>query len=274
MIKIGDFARLSQVTIATLRHYDERGLLSPLNVDQDSNYRYYSVTQLPRLNRILALRDLGFSLEQILEVLQDDVSPEQLRGMFKLRQVEAAERLAAEQRRLERLEVRLRWIEQENCMPMFEIVLKTVPSMLVAARRISIPTNDQVPAYLNPAFQEVFEHADRHGAKKHGPHLALWYTSASTLADEDAEAMLPIDRSIPSSDRVNVYTLPQVEVASVIHHGEFQEFTQGHTALLQWIEQHHYEITGPFREIYLAHNPNDLADSTTEIQYPVQKAQG
>ena len=271
MIKIGDFARLGQVSIVTLRHYDDRGLLSPLKVDADSQYRYYSVSQLPRLNRILALKDLGFSLDQIREVLQETVTPEQLRGMLKLRRAEATDRIAEEQRRLEQIEARLRWIEQENAMPTFEVVLKSVPSMLVATRRITIPTNDQVPKYLNPAFEEVFEHTANHGAKKNAPHLALWYTSASTLADEDAEAALPIDRVVPSTNRVRVYTLPEVEVACVVHHGDFNEFTQGHTVLLQWIEQHGYEITGPFREIYLRHDPDDASDSTTEIQYPVTK---
>ena len=69
MIKIGDFARLGQVSVVTLRHYDEIGMLKHVTVDSSTGYRYYSVAQLPRLNRILALKDLGFSLEQIEVVL-------------------------------------------------------------------------------------------------------------------------------------------------------------------------------------------------------------
>ena len=80
MIRIGDFARLGQVSIVTLRHYDEIGLLKPVKVDNFTGYRYYSVGQLPRLNRILALKDLGFSLEQIEKVLNGGLTLDQLRS--------------------------------------------------------------------------------------------------------------------------------------------------------------------------------------------------
>src|SRR2546427_5071593 len=88
MIRIGDFSKLSQVSIKTLRYYDEVGLLKPINVDRFTSYRYYAVSQLPRLNRILALKDLGLSLEQIAQVLDEGVSPEQLRGMLRLKRAE------------------------------------------------------------------------------------------------------------------------------------------------------------------------------------------
>lgn len=82
MIKIGDFARLCQVSVVTLRYYDEMGLLKPVKVDEFTGYRFYSASQLPRLNRILALKDLGFPLEQIKLMLAGDLSLEQLRSMF------------------------------------------------------------------------------------------------------------------------------------------------------------------------------------------------
>ncbi len=156
MIKIGDFARLSQVSIVTLRHYDELGLLTPISVDPFTGYRYYAVEQLPRLNRILALKDLGFSLEQIKSALTDDLTPEQLRGMLKLKRAEVEQQLAHDQERLARIEARLRQIEQEATMPDYDVVLKIAPSQLVAARRVTIPTNDQVPAYLGPVYDEVY----------------------------------------------------------------------------------------------------------------------
>ena len=93
MIKIGDFARLAEVSIVTLRHYDEIGLLKPVSVDKFTGYRYYSIEQLPRLNRILALKDLGFSLEQISTML-NGISLEEMRGMLKLRHAEQEQILA------------------------------------------------------------------------------------------------------------------------------------------------------------------------------------
>jgi phosphoribosylaminoimidazole-succinocarboxamide synthase len=120
MLKIGDFARLCQLPVGTLRYYDDLDLLRPAHVDALTGYRYYSVEQLPRLNRLLALKDLGFSLEQIARVLNDGVTPEQLRGMLMLARAEAEHRLGAEQDRLHRIEARLREIEQEGHMPVSE----------------------------------------------------------------------------------------------------------------------------------------------------------
>src|SRR5512139_3441683 len=117
MIKIGDFARLSQVSVVTLRYYDEMDLLKPVKVDHFTGYRYYSSDQLPRPNRILALKDLGFSLEQIKLMLVEDLPLEQLRGMLTAQRDQVEKRLAEEQRRLERIEPRLRQIEMENKMP-------------------------------------------------------------------------------------------------------------------------------------------------------------
>lgn len=272
MIKIGDFARLSQVSIVALRHYDEIGLLKPVQVDQFTGYRYYSVAQLPRLNRILALKDLGFSLEQVEKVLEGGLTSEELRGMFKMKRAEVEQRLAEEQARLIRIEARLRQIEMENSMPHYDVVLKTLPPTLIVSRRITIPTNDQVPEYLNPAFEEVCNYVAEQNGKSTGAHFAIWHQSPEVLVNEEAEAVIPIDRPLPATDRINVYELPQVQVAAVVHHGDFEDFQQGHTVLMQWIEENHYQIVGPYREIYIKHDPTNMADSTTEIQYPVEKA--
>jgi len=121
--------------VVTLRYYDEMDLLKPVKVDTYTGYRYYSADQLPRLNRILALKDLGFSLEQIKLMLADGLSLEQLRGMLTTQRNEVEKQLAEEQERLNRIESRLRQIEMENKMPNYDIVIKTVPAMWVAACR-------------------------------------------------------------------------------------------------------------------------------------------
>ena len=93
MFKIGEFSRFSQVTVKTLRYYDKLGLLKPAKVDRFTGYRYYSASQLPRINRILALKDLGLSLDQIAQLLEDDLSPDQIRGILRLKQVEIQEQV-------------------------------------------------------------------------------------------------------------------------------------------------------------------------------------
>ncbi len=135
MFRIGEFSKLSQVSVKTLRYYDQIGLLHPAEVDRFSSYRYYSTEQLHRLNRILALKDLGLSLEQISQVFDHDLSPDELRGMLRLKQSELQQQVEDQQARLDRVAARLRQIEQEGKMPTNEVTLKEVPALRIASVR-------------------------------------------------------------------------------------------------------------------------------------------
>src|SRR5690349_13192442 len=126
MLKIGEFSRLSQVTVKTLHHYDEIGLLKPAQVDPFTDYRYYTLDQLPRIHSIMALKELGLSLEEIAQLLLEDLAPEQIRGMFRLKQAESQQRVREEQVRLAQIAFRLRQLEQEGMMQTVDIVIKKV----------------------------------------------------------------------------------------------------------------------------------------------------
>nr|MBP8164560.1 MerR family transcriptional regulator [Anaerolineales bacterium] len=135
MIRIGDFSKLSRVSIKTLRYYDEMGLLKPVEVDRFTGYRYYDFHQLPRLYRILALKELGFSLEEIGRFLEENLSTEELRGMLKLRQAEIRQRMEEETARLEQVERWLRQTQQENFMSKYDVVIKKIDAMKAATVR-------------------------------------------------------------------------------------------------------------------------------------------
>jgi effector-binding domain-containing protein len=100
----------------------------------------------------------------------------------------------------------------------------------------------------------------------------LWHSPADVYENEDAEAIVAVERSLPGTEDVKVYELPPSQVASVVHQGNFEEFTQGHAALLEWIDANGYKIVGPYREIYIKHDKRNLSDTTTEIQFPVEKS--
>jgi effector-binding domain-containing protein len=274
MIKIGDFSKLSQVTVKTLHHYDQLGLLKPVHDDRFTGYRYYAVEQLPRLNRILALKDLGLSLQQIAQLLADDLPATEIRGMLKLKQAEVQQQLVAEQARLARIEVRLRQIEQEQCMPTHEVVIKKIEPQLVAGVRDVIPDRSMTTPVFNRLFDEVLGYVEQQGGKFAGPALDLWHDMEHCDRDIQVEAAVPIQERLPASDRVRVYELPAVEtMASVIHQGSFDGFGEAYSAILQWIEANGYRIVGPNREIYLQYDrTGNPAEYVTEIQFPVAKA--
>ncbi|WP_240957868.1 MerR family transcriptional regulator, partial [Streptomyces barkulensis] len=95
MFTIGDFARHGRVSVRMLRHYDAIGLLRPARTDPVSGYRFYEAGQLARLNRVIALKDLGFTLEQVRTILDERPGTEELRGMLGLRRAELEEAVAA-----------------------------------------------------------------------------------------------------------------------------------------------------------------------------------
>jgi DNA-binding transcriptional MerR regulator len=107
MFTVGDFARLAQVSKRLLRYYDEIGLLKPSHIDRSSGYRFYRAEQLPLLNRILALKELGLSLDQIQRMVSDQVSPDDIQGMLLLRKAEIEQQLQEEIQRIRNIESRL-----------------------------------------------------------------------------------------------------------------------------------------------------------------------
>lgn len=271
MMRIGEFSKLSQVSIKALRYYDEMGLLKPINIDGETGYRYYEVSQLSRLNRILALKDLGFSLQQIGQVLNEGVSTEQLRGMLRLKRAELQRQITDEQERLARVEARLNTIDMESTMADYDVVLKQVDVQLVASVRDTLGSFPEV----GRLFNEIYGYLARSGVD--GLSLigaAIWHDTEFKENNIDGEAAVYLKSPVSAGERVKVYELPGATMASVIHKGAYNKFSQAYAAIEHWIEANGYTIVGPNREIYLecAQPVRQDDDSyVTEIQFPVAK---
>ena len=270
MLKIGDFAKLTRLSVQTLRYYDDLGLLEPVEVDRYTGYRYYTYDQLPRLNRILALKDLGLSLEQVGRLLAEDLPAAELRGMLRLKRAELREHVQDEQAKLERVEARLRQIEQEKTMPTYDIVLKKVDPLLVAGVR------DIIPAYPQQGhlWHELETYLDQAKAARTGACFTLYHADEPQI---DAEVCEPLDAAVAAGGRVKVHEIPGLELAaSVVHHGPFTTIGDAYQSITKWIETSGYRCIGPVREIYLQppRRPGDQNDpeTVTEIQYPVGRA--
>ena len=278
MIKIGEFSKLVQVPVATLRYYDQVGLLKPIEVDRFTGYRYYSASQLPRLHRILALKGLGFSLEQIGVVLAEGLTLEQMRGMLRLRHAQISEQLVEMQNQLLEVEVRLQQIEREESLSTYDVILKQVEPLLVASVRAILPSHSA----SGSLFGEVYEVLGSQVSKALGPNpeeggqtLVLWYDTEHKEHDVDGAAAFILRCRVPESGRMRVHELPAATMAATVHHGSYNTIGQAHEAILKWIEAKGYLIVGPDRELNLYHTlpiRQDDPSYITEIQYPVEKA--
>jgi DNA-binding transcriptional MerR regulator len=276
VIRIGNFARIAQVSTRALRLYDKLGLLKPTHVDPSTDYRYYSIEQLPRLNRILALKDLGFSLDQIAVVLRSELSAEQLRGMLTMKRAEVERRVAAEQAQLARIAARLRQIEQEDLLDTYEVVIKRIEPQWVAAVRGEI--SDYITS--EPIFIQLFAELDAYlahsGVRHTGPRVGLFYDLGTHEHAIQVHAGMLLPAPIPGNMRVEIVQLPGIEqMACVVHHGPYDEtLIQANTAILRWIDANGYQTRAPTREIYLYYQVNgDPTQFVTEIQIPIEANQ-
>ncbi len=155
-------------------------------------------------------------------------------------------------------------------MNSYEISLKTTSPTFVVSRRITIPTNAQAPTYLGEAFHEVWEHIHKHNGVSAGPNSTIWHQSPEVITNEVVEAIVPVTELLPTSDPIHCYELKATLVASAIHVGNFNDFTQLHPAILQWVTEQGFEILGGYREIYIKHDPTNFSESTTEVQFPIK----
>jgi effector-binding domain-containing protein len=267
MFKIGDFSKFSRVPVKTLRYYDEIDLFRPDHVDQFTGYRYYSIDQMPRLNRILALRSLGFSLKEIADLVSGDLPPEQIRGMLQMKQSEIEQNLEAEHARLAMVEARLRQIEQENRMSEYDVVVKEIEPQKVASIRETLENYEQAGALLGKLMAAL----GQSGGQPIGAPLCLYHDPEFKESDVDVEAAIPVAGNVTGGNGLTVRELSGGTVASTIHKGSFDKVSEAYTAVAKWIEANNYEIVGCTREVYLKVMP-DIPEEEflTEIQWPVK----
>lgn len=270
MFSIGDFASHGRVSARMLRHYDAIGLLRPARVDPATGYRSYAAAQLARLNRVVALKELGFTLVDVQSIVDDEVSPEELRGMLRLRRAELRTRIDADAARLRQVEARLRIIEREGTMPTEDIQLKSLPAARMAFRSGVAGGFD--PADIGPVIQPLYpllcEALDRAGVTPTGPSLA-WYADAPD-GGVLVSAGLPVAIEPGSYDGFEVVDLPPIDrAATIVHRGVMDDVMPTIQTLAQWIEANGYRSTGYNRELYISYGdgPGPWA---VELQEPVE----
>lgn len=265
VLKIGEFSVLTQVSVKTLRYYDEVGLLKPARVDLDSGYRYYSASQVPRLHRILALKDLGFPLDRIAKAIEDGVTVDALRGILMLREVEQQARVQEEMERLTRLRARLRLIELEGIMA-GEVVLKDLGPQWIVSMREVIPAFRTIGTLFGKLYGALGPLASQ------GVGAAIFHDQEFKEQEIDVEVGIYVKQAASVSPPLLVRELPGAIAASIVHHGAFNRISEAYQALLHWIDANGYRQSGPARELFLHISrpaSRDDESNVTEIQVPV-----
>ena len=283
MFKIGDFSKLGQVSTRMLRHYDKLGLLVPEHTDEWTSYRYYSVEQLAQLHRIIALKELGLTLQQIGDLLANDeqLSVEQLQGMLLLKQAELEQELVEKQTRLDHIGIRLQQLaEQERPFP-YEVIIKSVPTQTIASIRQKVPYMHEMGHYCELLYQQLYAGLKELNIEPQRPEIALYHAEEYSDIDIDVEMAVVIADELqtkqPKHNLIKIRTLPgQEKVASLIYKGPFRGASHAALALLAWVGTHNYLPTPPLRELRLsgpAHENGKLQEiPILEYQLPFQNS--
>ena len=273
MFKISEFSKIAQVPASLLRYYDKIGLFSPVTIDEINSYRYYDASQLPELSRILALKELGLSLEQITKLVQEDVSAEEIRGMFTLRKAQIEQSLQDEAARLAVVETRLRQLERSQTGEREDVVLKSLPAQpFLSYRKTYANVFDAVAA-----ITELNNTVPKRLGKRAGHLTALMHGEAFEMENVDLELGYALTQPVnspfelPSGHVLVPSELPALETAACsVRVGGFEKGYLNYSDLGTWLDANGHALLTPHREVMIVPPlPHQVDEVVVEIQLPL-----
>lgn len=272
MLKIGDFSKLSRVSIRMLRHYDEIGLLRPVWIDPESGYRYYTAEQLPVIGRINALRDMGFGLAAIGELLPCYDDREALQRHLRCKQAELQSLSEQTAYRLRLLDTALRRLRKEDATMNYDVIIKTFPARYAATVRMVIPSYEHEGMLWNTLMEET---APLHVTDGDPCYCcAVFHDKEYREADVDVEVTKDVKGTYEDTAHVRFRVLPEVTVACATCKGSYEQMGGINAAIAAWVADNGYTFCGPMFNIYHVspHETGNPDEYVTEVCYPVRKA--
>ncbi len=271
MLKIGDFSRLSRISIRMLRYYDDMSLLVPKCIDDFTGYRYYNEDQLPDAERITSLKDMGFSLSVVSEIIKQYDNPDALEKFLAVRHTEALAEAYNIKQRLRLLETTIERLRKDENYMNYNVTLKTIPERYVFSVRKIIPAYDQEGILWQTVMEETAPLNIQ--PAEHCYTLAIYHDMGYRESDCDVEIQGTVKGSYKDTEHVKFKTVPAVEVASATYKGSYDKIDAVNQAVANWVKDNGYDYDGPAFSIYhvskaMTQNPDELV---TEVCYPIKK---
>ncbi|MBQ3372103.1 MAG: MerR family transcriptional regulator [Oscillospiraceae bacterium] len=270
MLKIGEFSKLSRVSVRMLRHYDEIGLLKPAETDRFTDYRYYREDQLPIAGRIASLKDMGFSLADIVKILEVYDDRGKMEQYFSARQEELEALSKDTAYKLTLLDAARKRLRKEEDMS-YNVTLKTIPERYAATIRMTIPHYEDESIIWGKLAEETC----RMNLVEADPCLCAVTYLDGEYKEENVEMMAwkTVKGNYPDTEHVKFCKLPEVTVASCTYQGSYTQITDVYTAVIAWMDANGYEAAEPMFNIYHVspHETLNPDEFVTEICYPVKK---
>ena len=277
MFRIGDFSRIARVSARLLRFYDQIGLLEPAHADSQTGYRYYTVEQLARLNRITVLKELGFSLEQIGDILTAPLEAGELRHMLLLRRNDVERTLVEATQRLRQIETRIAQIESEGTLSFDDVVERSEPAHRLLSVRGQVASFAEARALIGV----LRDRAAPLLPERHGCQMVVVAHLLEFESDElDAEFGFIVDRlgltALPKSSSLALRELPAVpRMAACVRVGLPEDAHLVTAKIGRFVGANGDRLDGPSRELFLhPPDPERMNESVVEMQFPVCRLDG
>ncbi|TCL59867.1 DNA-binding transcriptional MerR regulator [Kineothrix alysoides] len=271
MIKIGDFSKLSRISIRMLRHYDEIGLLVPASIDAFTGYRYYSEAQLPLAERIHVLKNMGFGLAVIQEILEKFDDAQEMEKFLQVKRRELEEEENATKQRIILLDNAINWLRKDGNFMDYTVSLKILPERYVASIRQVIPSYGSEGMLWGILGQE----GGPQNIQPDNPcySLAIFHDEGYKEKDVDVEIQFSVVGKYKDTEHVKFKTVAPIQIASATYKGSYEQITRVNEAVAHWVMGNGYDFDGASFCIYHV-SPHDAAtedDLVTEVCYPVKK---
>src|SRR5882724_193962 len=266
MLRISEFARAGNVTIRTLRFYDEVGLLRPAHVSPESGYRGYSPAQFEELNRIQTFKDMGFALGEILELLLKPLSAEALRGVLQDRREILRDRVREDVGRLTRIEARLDSLQEPGeSAPL--VLFGETRQQWVASLREKLASYGETDALFSELERKIDPKLLAKG------RATIWHSCIEGDGKIDCEAVCFLKRPAAARRGLKSYSLAPVNIAFAYHYGSEESIGETYQSIANGITERGYRVVGAKREVYWpAAGSRGESGSLTEVQFPIGKA--
>lgn len=271
MFRIGEFSKLTQVSVRMLRYYDEAGLLKPAEVDRWTGHRLYSVEQIPRLDRIRYLRDSGFLISEIALALEMDDHALLVSLNKKCLEIEQA--IQKEQERLLKIAVAKEEIQGSKSELHYHISMKLIPACQVLSLRRTVPT------YYSEGdlWKELSAFAEKEEIEISSDTFTIYHDTEYREQDVDMELCAPVKKAGENREPFCFRMTEAVPaMASTMVYGEFSNIKKAYLAFAKWLQKNsNYQMSAPVRQIVHRGpwNENAPAKYLTELQIPVEPLQ-
>ena len=264
LYKIGMFAAMNRVTVKALRFYEEQGLLLPASIDSETGYRYYKLNQMATLHQISALKQAGFTLEEILRINNG----EDEEALLLKKKSELLSKIAELTKQVSVLDGYL--AKKKSCL-LSPVLIKEVPECKVAYRRTRLDSYDDLFDKM-PQMGELMEQA---GCICALPEYCFTNYLEPRYKEEDilVELCESVTECKDDSGELHFKSMPKIQAASIFHKGSYNTLATSYESVLKYVEDHGYEIVGAIRESYIdgVWNKENESEWLTEIQVPVRK---